>query len=178
MMATDGDNATQQKRRRGRPTKLTPEFHAAFVRLLKAGNFREVAARALDVDPDTVGRWMRRGERERSGMHREFRRAVIEAETAAEMGMVASVMTAAKADPRHAEWYLERKFPERWGRRRVEIAAPVDPDTGEPTGEAPAFVVHLGADLAPWPNPTPPVDPLADGGAGEPGGAGGDEPPA
>jgi hypothetical protein len=42
---------------------------------------------------------------------------VVRAERDAEIAMGALVCAAAKVDAKHAEWWLERKFPKRWGRR-------------------------------------------------------------
>ena len=86
--------------------------HAA----VRAGNYREVAAQAAGVPPRTFYRWCRRGREASAGPLREFWQALLEAERAAEMGAVALVMKRARKDARHAQWWLERKFPERWGR--------------------------------------------------------------
>ena len=97
----------------GRPTKLTPEVQAKIVLAISGGNYRQVAAEWAGIPPDTLAHWM--------GRHREpylsFRHAVLEAEKMAEIGAVALIMKAAKEDPKHAEWWLERKFHERWGRK-------------------------------------------------------------
>jgi hypothetical protein len=42
---------------------------------------------------------------------------MLEAERGAEIYALAQVMKHAAADPRHAEWFLARKFPERWADR-------------------------------------------------------------
>jgi hypothetical protein len=49
----------------------------------------------------------------------------LEAERAAEIRLVALVIKAAADDPRHAEWWLARKFPGRWADRsrvRADVA--------------------------------------------------------
>lgn len=98
---------------RGRPTKLTPEVRARLCEALRGGNYRETAALWAGVTPETLARWMqKKGER-----FDQLRKEVLEAERAAEVRAVALVMKAAAADPKHAQWWLERKFPERWGRR-------------------------------------------------------------
>ena len=102
----------------GRPTKLTPEVQTKVVQAISGGNYRQVAAEWAGIPPDTLAHWM--------GRHREpylsFRHAVLEAEKTAEIRAVALVMKGAAEDPKHAEWWLERKFHERWGRRdRTEV---------------------------------------------------------
>lgn len=125
----------------GRPSKLTPEVQAKIVEAIRGGNYREVAAEWAGIGERTFQTWMA-GQKP---AHLEFQRAVIEAERAAEIRAVALIMKAAANDPKHAEWWLERKFHDRWGRKdkvdlagkvrhgslpdqpvRVEVKAPVD----------------------------------------------------
>lgn len=107
----------EEKPQRGRPSKLTPELIEEAKKYLSGGNYREVVARRVGVAPDTFSHWMTRGEREPLGLYGEFRRAVLETEQDAEMLAVARILAAAANDPKHAQWWLERKFPVRWGRR-------------------------------------------------------------
>lgn len=105
----------------GRPTKLTPECQQKVVDAIRGGNYREVAAEWAGIAPETLTRWMSR----KGHPYEGFRQAVLEAEKAAEIRMVALVMKAAAEDPKHAEWWLERKFHERWGRQdRVQVNQP------------------------------------------------------
>lgn len=122
----------------GRPSKLTPEREAKILQLLRDGNFREVAVRAVRVSYPTFCRWMKC----KSKRYRNFRKAVLEAEQEAEIAMVAVVRSAAYDDAKHAEWWLERKVPDRWGKketRRQEI-------TGKDGGpiESKTQVEHTG----------------------------------
>lgn len=41
----------------------------------------------------------------------------MEAEKTAEIKAVERIIAAGARDPKHLEWWLERKFPDRWGRR-------------------------------------------------------------
>jgi hypothetical protein len=114
----------------GRPTKLSAELQARLCEAIRSGNYRETAAQWAGVSPETLSRWMHR----KGARYDAFRRAVLEAERAAEIRAVALVMKAAADDPAHARWWLERKFPDRWGRReRHEL-------TGE--GGGPVRVEH------------------------------------
>ncbi len=106
----------------GRPSKLTPELQAKIVQAISGGNYRAVAAEWVGVSAKTLREWMARGGKAKAGPFAEFRAAVLEAERAAEIRAVALVMKAAAEDPRHAEWWLERKCHGRWGRKdRKEI---------------------------------------------------------
>lgn len=110
---------TKAKRKAGRPTKLDPAAADRIVSALQGGNYRNVAAEWAGITPGTLRQWMRRGRsnRKADAPFRDFRRRVMEAERGAEIFMVAKMMKAAEEDPRHALMWLERKFPERWGRR-------------------------------------------------------------
>ena len=99
-----------------RPTKLTPQVQEKVVQALRGGNFRYVAALWAGIDRSQFKRWMVRGKRGPK-LYRAFRAAVIEAEKGAELRAVALVIKAAGADAKHAEWWLERKFPSRWDRK-------------------------------------------------------------
>jgi hypothetical protein len=103
--------------RRGRPTKLTPALQARVCKLIRAGNFRTVAAAGAGVPMRTFSAWLAKGKSLKSGVYREFRLALIEAEKLAEIDLVAIIFRAAKKDARHACWWLERKYPARWGRK-------------------------------------------------------------
>jgi hypothetical protein len=108
--------------RRGRPPTLTPEVQKRICAAIRAGNFRDVAAGAAGIPVRTLRDWLRKGRDGTPGPYADFLHAVLEAERAAEIAAVALVLKAAKKDPRHAQWWLERKFPQRWGRCRGELA--------------------------------------------------------
>lgn len=113
----------------GRPgpkTKLTPEVQERLCTALRGGNFRKTACAWAGIPYRSFHEWMLKGERKKSGPLAEFRRAVIEAEKAAEIRAVALVLKAAEKDPRHAEWWLSHRFPERWAdkaRHEMRLAA-------------------------------------------------------
>lgn len=109
---------------RGRPSKLTPELQANICLALRGGNFREAAAEWQGISAETMSRWIKRGaddeEAGKQSIYRDFRQAVLKAEREAEIDAVAKIMKAGVDDPKHLQWWLERKFPERWGRRVTE----------------------------------------------------------
>lgn len=104
----------------GRPTKLTPELQEEICQYLADGHFREVAAQAAGIAYRTLAHWCRLG-KSGEAPYAEFLHAVQKAEQRAELAMLKLVMRAAEGDAKHAEWFLERKYPERWGRDRGEI---------------------------------------------------------
>lgn len=105
----------------GRPLTLTPEVRDLLCEAVREGNFRLVAAQFAGVNQRTFSEWMTRGRREPDGPYGELLRAIQAAESEAEMKALAVVMAAAVDDPANARWYLERKFPERWGSQSRDI---------------------------------------------------------
>jgi transposase len=102
----------------GRPTKLTKELQAKIVQAIEAGNYIETAAAYAGVDKVSLYAWMKKGHHEpENGLHREFLNAVQKALAAAEVRDVTLLAAAAEESWQAAAWRLERKFPDRWGRR-------------------------------------------------------------
>ena len=105
-----------------RPTKLTPEVEERIVRAIRAGNYPEVAARHAGVHPSTYYRWMERGALEGDASeddpYRHLRAEVERALADAEAAEVALIAQAARGGSwAAAAWLLERRYPDRWGRR-------------------------------------------------------------
>ncbi|MDP3767724.1 MAG: hypothetical protein Q8S13_06890 [Dehalococcoidia bacterium] len=110
---------------RGRPTKLTPEIAARIFQALRAGNNRPAAAHYGGISQETFQTWMRRGRAARAGIHRDFLVGVEKAEADAQIASVAIIQSAARKTWQAAAWWLERKFPQEWGRReRMEVSGP------------------------------------------------------
>lgn len=103
--------------RTGRPTILTEALSSEIVGYIEAGNYLETAAALAGVNPSTVRRWLRKGRRAKSGLHYDFCTAVRKAEGHAEQESINRIRAAAGRGVWVADaWYLERKFPQRWGR--------------------------------------------------------------
>lgn len=131
------------RRRRGRPTKLTPDVHEKIVAAIRAGNYIETAAHYAGVAPGTVFRWLK--EADEPGAHRakvEFREAVNHARAESEMRVIGQIQRVimggqvlrettrklpdgttetersyAPPDGRVALEFAARAFPDRWARR-------------------------------------------------------------
>jgi hypothetical protein len=101
----------------GRPLTLTPELSERICAVVREGNFRHTAARYLRIPVRTFRRWCEKGRKAKSGPYFEFWHALLEAECEAEIKAVRLVIEAAQADPKHAEWWLERKCHRQWGRK-------------------------------------------------------------
>jgi hypothetical protein len=120
----------------GRPSGLA---NATLVRTLleclAAGNYMEVAAHIVGVSKQTIYNWLKRGE-QGEVPYDLFLDAYKKATAIAEADALTNVRRAGNTDPRYwaaSMTFLERRFPERWARRR-------DADGG------PKIVVQIGAD--------------------------------
>lgn len=129
-------------RRPGQPTKCSHSLIAQFENVLKAGNYVETACEFLGLSVNAFYRWQRNAkealERVENGgdltederLWVEFAQAIARARAHAEVASVARIRQAAtEGDVNADQWFLERAFPGRWGRRQVhhevEIKEPV-----------------------------------------------------
>ena len=103
--------------------KISGEMIAAIRSALEDGHYREVACRLAGIDRKTLLNWLKRGERERSGLYRDLYLAVEQAEAKAEEFHLKNIRDASKKSWFASAWYLERKHPDRWAKRE---AAPGD----------------------------------------------------
>ena len=101
----------------GRPTKLTPEVQKQICDAIEAGNYIETAAAYAGINKDTLYRWLRDGARAKKGKKKNFSDAVQKALAKSEMRDVYIIGKAAENQWQAAAWRLERKFPDRWGRK-------------------------------------------------------------
>jgi hypothetical protein len=122
----------------GRPTKLTPDIHRAIVTALEAGNYQDDSAAYAGVSTSALYNWMARGRAERERVEAgekprkaeaifvEFVDAVESARAKAAVRHVANIAKAANEGAWQASaWYLERSYPQKWGRlNRTEISGP------------------------------------------------------
>lgn len=116
---------------RGRPSKFTEERADKIIRAIRAGNYIETAAALAGVHKSTLYEWMKRGAAEADRLeadpkakplkselpYLDFSDAVYIALAEAENNDVQAITAAAAEDWRAAAWRLERKFPDRWGRK-------------------------------------------------------------
>lgn len=98
----------------GRPSKLNDDRRDRIIRAVRAGNYREAAARAAGIAPSTLYAWLERGAAEETGPYYEFSEALQRAEAEAEVFAVATIRKAMPDDWRAAVTYLERRYPSRW----------------------------------------------------------------
>ena len=113
--------------------KLNSKVHEQIVKSIKSGSFATVAASTAGISIRTFHHWMERGEMEEARIAEGFppseeeakylklRREVEVARAEAEVEAVQMVKMAARNGTwQAAAWYLERSFPQRWSRNRIE----------------------------------------------------------
>jgi hypothetical protein len=98
---------------------LTPEILDAIGTLLVEGNCKETVAAFLGITRMTWWRWEQLGEQQPDSVYGEFCYVVEKAQAASEIGMLRSIRYGAPGWQSNA-WIMERRFPQRWG-RRVEV---------------------------------------------------------
>lgn len=116
----------------GRPTKRNTKTRAAILAALAAGLTYERAARAAGVSYDLLREWRRDDP--------SFASAVDLVNAKIELRLLEIIHAAAPSDWRASAWLLERRFPETWGRNRIEV-------TGKDGGPV-AIAASIDAKLA------------------------------
>jgi transposase len=159
--------AASKKHRSGRPTKLTAELQAKVCDAIRAGNYLETAAAFAGIRKATFHNWLRRGARQTQGIYHAFSEAVEKALADSEARDVALIAkAAADGQWQAAAWRLERKFPERWGRRdRHQVDANIQGTVKVTPDDAIQELVGLLATRAPRGGAAedPPPDETGDG---------------
>jgi len=126
--------------RTGRPSKFDAEKAARIVDLIRGGNYAETAAASAGISKVTFYNWKREGARERDKRQNprykpnpkmsgfvEFLNGVEKAEAECEVRGITRIQLVAREEWTAMAWYLERKFPARWGRRnRAEVPTSED----------------------------------------------------
>src|SRR5690554_1102925 len=100
----------------GRPSKLTPEVIKRLTEAIRAGNYYEAACGYAGIGYSTFRAWMVRGEKAKSGKYPEFMEAIQKAEHEAEVRMVAMWQKHMPENWQAIATFLERRYPDRWGR--------------------------------------------------------------
>lgn len=103
-------------------TKLTPELTNRILDLLSQGHFVECICPAVGIGTSTFYRWLEQGEKQKKGIFRDFREAVKHTKAVTEVVIIDRIQKS--DDWRAAAWLAERLYPERWGRKRIEISGP------------------------------------------------------
>ncbi|HZK28535.1 MAG TPA: hypothetical protein VFD00_13445 [Thermoclostridium sp.] len=116
----------------GRPTKLNDKVQHEIVTAVKQGNYIETASAYAGINKTTLYDWLRRGRREIARVEKDGRRRIKKSEekyvnfshalekalAESEMRDVLIIGKAGETQWQASAWRLERKFPDKWGRKR------------------------------------------------------------
>jgi len=119
--------------KRGRKTKLDEERQEKLLRAIRVGNDKKVACALAGISETTLYRWLELSQKKNARAElRQFRESLERAEAEAEVLKVSRIAQAADNGRwQAAAWWLERKYPERWG-LQTKIRAEVSGPNGEP----------------------------------------------
>jgi transposase len=114
--------------KRGKPTKLNLKLQEAICKHIASGMYPSKAAILEGLGERTYYTWMQRGREEKQGKYKHFQQAVKKAESVAETVYLEQIRKASTGEEtgnpvwQAAAWYLERRYPDEWGRReRVDV---------------------------------------------------------
>jgi hypothetical protein len=112
----------------GQPTKLNAEVSEKICQAIRAGNYMETAAAYAGIAKPTLYNWLKRGRDEPDTIYGALVEAVELAVAEAEVRDVALIAKAADDGVWQASaWRLERRYPDRYGRRtRHDVSGRVD----------------------------------------------------
>lgn len=102
----------------GRKLTLNNELIKKCGVLLKAGNTYRATCSYLGIAERTFFRWLSEGETADNGIKRQFWQTIKASEAEVDLRNIITIQKAAQTDWRAAAWFLERRFPQRWGRKR------------------------------------------------------------
>ena len=131
----------------GRPSKLTPERQEKLVEAIQAGNYYASACAYAEIAYSNFRQWMIKGEAEESGKYHDFHEAITHAEAEAEDHAIQQWQQAMPTDWQAAAWWLERRYPDRWGKQdRLDLkhAGKVEVEHGVDVVGANALLAALG----------------------------------
>lgn len=112
----------EKKNKGGRKSKIDAELIEKASTLVRSGCFNDTVAHFLGISPRTLYNWMEWGreaqEKEEWNEYRHFYERMRQAESHAEASCVMGIFKAGKRQWQAFAWYLERKYPDRWGFRK------------------------------------------------------------
>jgi len=112
--------------KRGRKTKFNKATAERILSIIRAGGYIETAAAFAGLHRDTLNKWLIKGRAENCDDKAlvQFVQEYEEALAKSELLLLQKVQAAAQETWQPAAWILERRFPERWGRKRLELSGP------------------------------------------------------
>jgi len=109
----------------GRKCKLTPELQSKICKYIEDGNYAIHACQAVGINATTFYDWVKRGDIDitngKDSIFSNFVNTLKEAEAKAIVTHVENIrQTAISGEWTASAWFLERKYPDLFGKRTVE----------------------------------------------------------
>lgn len=99
-------------------SKINKKLVQLAIDLVEQGLHTKHVAQALGISRQTFYNWLRKGEQTQKGLEYELYKGVQQAEARAIARNIAIIQKAAQdGNWQAAAWWLERKYPEEWGRK-------------------------------------------------------------
>jgi transposase len=105
----------------GMKTKLNHDLIKQIAKMIELGTPNKYVAQAIGVDITTWYKWLQRGERAKSGIYFDLFVSVKKAEAKAISRNVSIIQKAAIDNWQAAAWWLERRYPEEFGKKNETI---------------------------------------------------------
>jgi len=106
-----------------RKTKLTAKLIETIKKLLVAGNYVVTICDYVKINDKTWYNWLKRGREQAKGLYRDFYEMVKQASSMAEIDAVTAVRKAGQTDWKAAMTFLERRYPDRWGKHGFNLSS-------------------------------------------------------
>src|SRR5690606_32113656 len=108
-----------ERNKGGRPSKFNEERAERLLTAVRGGNYLHTAAQFAGIHYSTLRRWINLADDPNAPPeYRQFKEELERARAAAEVSALMRIQKAASDGAwQAAAWYLERSWPERWGRR-------------------------------------------------------------
>ena len=103
-------------------SKLTPEVHDKIINLIKAGNYISTACQVVGINVGTYYYWLKKGMENKSKKYAKFYGDVKKAEAINEAYYLKFIQKAALKNWQAAAWFLERKYPAKYGKKVIYAA--------------------------------------------------------
>ena len=105
----------------GMKTKLNNDLIKQIAKMVEMGTPSKYVAQAVGVDVTTWYKWLQRGEKAKKGIYFDLFKAVKKAEGRAIERNVSIIQKAAIDNWQAAAWWLERRYPEEFGKKSETI---------------------------------------------------------
>ncbi len=99
--------------------ELTTEIMKKIIDLVRSGSYIDIACLSYGISLETYKGWMEAAEDAPDSNYGQLQQAIRRAEAEAEARNVAIIQKAASENWQASMWWLENRYPGRWGRGKM-----------------------------------------------------------